>query len=190
MASRQRTMTSTNPSVAMNSAHLLQAVTGCVPPQSSEAQIRDVWPSLIGSNISAVTAIARLAELLSNTIVLRPVAWLLLLPLFVKHITPFLAKHYVLTNRRLMLVRFPSQKPYREIALADIEDVRMEPNSYNTYFRAATLDVYVKGQVALKLRGVREPESFRLAILQASHSWPTVRSWPAASETPVQGAAK
>jgi hypothetical protein len=174
---------------AKPNSHPTQAVTGLMPPQVAEAMIRDVWPSVIGSPLTA--PVARVAQLLSDTIILRPVAWLLLLPLFVKKILPFVAKRYRLTNRRLALVRFPFQKAYREIPLADIETVRMEPGSYNTYYRAATLDVISKGQVALRLRGVPEPESFRLAILNACGAWAPTRPKGVLrpdKEAPVQGA--
>jgi hypothetical protein len=164
-----------------------QVVTGLVPPQVGEALIREVWPSLLAVS----PALARLAQALSGPpYVLRPLAWLLMGPLFLKKITPFLATRYQLTNRRLLVGRFGSRRPIQEIALAEIEDVRMEPDSFNTYYRAATLDVIAKGAVALKLPGVPEPESFRLAILNACNAWAPVRPkgvMPPEKEAPVQG---
>ncbi len=165
------------------------AVTGMMPPQMAEAIIREVCPSVIGSRAAA--PVGRLIQVLSDTIVLRPLAWLLLLPLFVKNITPFLGKRYRLTNRRLMILRFGLQKPYREIALADIETLRLEPDSSNSYFRAANLEVVSKGQVAMHLLGVREPESFRLAILNACNAWAPTRPkgvMPSEKDMAVQGA--
>jgi hypothetical protein len=172
-----------------SNSHPTQAVTGVMPPQVGESIIREVWPSVIGSPVTA--PIARVAQLLSDTIILRPIAWLLLLPLFVKRILPFVAKRFRLTNRRLALVRFPFQKPYREIPLADIETVRIDPGSHNTYFRTANLEVISKGQVALHLRGVPEPESFRFAILNACAAWAPTRPKGVLrpdKEAPVQGA--
>jgi hypothetical protein len=164
-----------------------QAVTGLVPPQVGEALIREVWPSLLAVSLP----LARVAQALSGPpYVLRPLAWLLMGPLFVKKIMPFLATRYQLTNRRLLVGRFGSKRPVHEIALADIEDVRTEPDSFNTYYRAATLDVISKGQVALKLPGVGDPESFRLAILNACNAWAPVRPkgvMPPEKEAPVQG---
>jgi hypothetical protein len=163
-----------------------QAVTGVVPPQVGEALIREVWPSVIAVS----PPVARLAQALSDTIVLRPLAWLLMGPLFLKKITPFLATRYQITNRRLIVGRFGSSRPIQEIALADIQDVRTEPDSFNTYYRSATLDVVSKGQVALKLHGVPDPESFRLAILNACNAWAPVRPkgvMPPEKEASVQG---
>jgi hypothetical protein len=172
-----------------NTALPAQAVTGVVAPQTGEATIRQVWPSVIASR--ALAPLGRLAQALSDTIILRPLAWLLLLPLFVKNILPFLSERYRLTNRRLMIVRFGARQPHQEIPLADIEMVRIEPGSFNTYFRAATLEVIAKGQVAMHLRGVPEPESFRLAILHACRAWAPIRPKSELrpdKEAPVQGA--
>jgi hypothetical protein len=165
-----------------------QAVTGVVPPQVGEALIREVWPSLIGGPLAPL---ARLAQALSGRpYILRPLAWMLLLPAFVLKILPFAARRYQLTNRRLLIARFGSKKPIQEIALADIEDVRPEANSFNAYYRAANLEVLSKGQVALRLAGVPDPETFRLAILNACNAWAPVRPrgvMPPEKEAPVQG---
>jgi hypothetical protein len=164
-----------------------QVVTGLVPPQVGEALIRETWPSLIGGSLAPL---ARLAQALSDTIILRPLAWLLLLPAFVLKILPFVARRYQLTNRRLLIGRFGSKTPLQEIALAEIEDVRTEPNSFNTYYRAATLEVLSKGKVAMRLAGVGDPESFRLAILNACNAWAPTRPkgvMPPEKEAPVQG---
>jgi hypothetical protein len=165
-----------------------QAVTGLVPPQLGEAMIRDVWPSVIGYWAAA----ADLAARLSDTIVLRPVAWIFLLgPLFLVKIFPFAAKRYILTNRRLMLARFGRRNPYREITLEEIQDVRTVPGSYHPYYRAATLEVFSKGQVAFHLYGVPEPESFRLAILNACQAWAPTKPkgvMPPEKDAAVQGA--
>jgi hypothetical protein len=181
-------MTATNNAVVGNRVdQRQQAVTGLVPPQQGEAMIRDVWPSVVGSS----AFLAPLAARLSDTIVLRPLAWLLLLLPFLKKITPFLGKRYILTNRRLMLVRFGRRNPYREIALADIQDVRVQPGTLDAYFRAATLEVVSKGQVALHLYGVYEPESFRLAILNACQAWAPTKPkgvMPPEKDAAVQGA--
>lgn len=164
-----------------------QAVTGVVPPLVGEALIRERWPSVIGGPLAPL---ARIAQTLSDTIVLRPVAWLLLLPAFVLKIAPFAARRYQLTNRRLLIGRFGGSKPVQEIALADIQDVRVEPGSFNGYYRSATLEVLSKGQVALRLPGVGDPETFRLAILNACNAWAPVRPkgvMPPEKEAPVQG---
>jgi hypothetical protein len=144
-----------------------QAVTGVMPPQLGEAIIREVWPSVT----DAQPALATLCEKMQRTIVLAPLAWLLLAPLYFKKVLPFLAKRYTLTNRRLMIRRGLKPSPSHEVALADIDDVRLVPNSLSAFYRSATLEVLAKGQVAMTLSGVPEPESFRHAVLHACRAW-------------------
>src|SRR5262249_38614922 len=84
---------------------------------------------------------------------------------------PFLCKRYTLTNRRLMIQRGLKPRPIKEIALADIDDVRLEPASIDEFFGTADLDVVSKGQTALKLSAVPEPENFRRAVLNAAPAW-------------------
>jgi hypothetical protein len=142
------------------------AVTGVVPPQRAEAVIRQAWPG-----VNDVPGVARLAHALMRTIVLAPVAWLLLAPCYFKKILPFIAKRYTLTNRRIMIRRGLKPKPTHEVVLADIDDVRLEEGSLDPFYRTATLEVISKGQVALQLRAVKDPESFRRAILNAKAAW-------------------
>ena len=61
--------------------------------------------------------------------------------------------------------------PSQEVALADIEDVRLDEGSYNAFFRAGDLEVVAKGQVAMRLEAVKNPEAFRRAILNARAVW-------------------
>lgn len=143
-----------------------QAVTGLVPPQIGEALIREAWPS-----VAAAPGAARLGETLTRTRILAPLAWLLLAPIYFGKILPFIAKRYTLTNKRLMIRRGLKPRPATQIDLADIEDVRLQPGSYSHFYRAGTLEIISKGQVAFRLRGVPEPESFRRAILNACKAW-------------------
>lgn len=147
-----------------------QAVTGVVPPQLGEAVIRVAWPGVTGS---PVPGLAILAKWLTRTIILAPIGWLLLLPLFVKKILPFLGKRYLLTNRRLMIVRFGSKTPYREVRLEDVDKdgVRFPLGSYDEFYRTGTLEIVQNGQVVMRLRGVPEPEGFRVAVINACKAW-------------------
>jgi hypothetical protein len=146
--------------------HPKQAVTGVVPPEVSEAMIRQAWPS-----VTTMPGVARLCERLMRTIILAPVAWAILALPYFKKVLPITAKRYALTNRRIMVLAGWKAKPTQEIALADIEDVRLEENSYSHFYRSGTLEIVSKGQVALRLPGMPEPESFRRAILNARMAW-------------------
>ena len=144
-----------------------QAVAGLTAPQTSEALIRETWPTVVDANAGA----AALGKKLINSIVLAPLGWLLMAPLYFKKILPYFARRYTLTNRRIMIQRGLKPKPAQEVALADIDDVRLVPGSFDQFFETGTLEVVAKGQVALTLTGVPEPESFRWAIVNACAAW-------------------
>jgi hypothetical protein len=152
-------------STAAATAAPRQAVAGVMPPQLGEAMIREAFPSVAQSGLS------RLASKLMRSVVLAPLGWLLLAPLFLKKIAPFLCTRYTLTNRRLMIRRGLKPHPVREVALADIDDVRLVPDSYNAFYRCGTLEVLGKGQVTMTLPAVPEPEGFRQAVINAYKAW-------------------
>ena len=77
-----------------------QVVTGVVPPEVAEARIREVWPS-----VAASPGIANLGRVLTGTIVLAPLAWLLMAAVYFGKLLPFRAKRYTVTNRRVMIRR-------------------------------------------------------------------------------------
>jgi hypothetical protein len=146
-----------------------QAVTGLVPPQQGEALIRQTWPS-----VQRFTGPASLGRLLMSHAWLRPLAplsWLLMAPLYFVKILPGFARRYALTNRRLMIQSGLKQVPTHEVALHDIDDVRLKTDANSEFYRAATLEVLSRGQVVLTLPGVPDPESFRHTILNASKAW-------------------
>jgi Bacterial PH domain len=134
--------------------------------QPGESIIRETWPG-----VSDVPAVAGLAHTLMRTFVLAPLAWLLLAPLYFKKVLPVIGKRYTLTNRRVMIRRGLKKTPTHEVALTDIESVRIVDGTMNSFYRTADLEVIAKGQVALLLTAVSEPEGFRRAILNAASSW-------------------
>jgi hypothetical protein len=134
--------------------------------QPGESIIRETWPG-----VTDVPAAAGLAHTLMRTFVLAPLAWLLLAPLYFKKVLPVVGKRYTLTNRRVMIRRGWKKTPTHEVALGEIETVRIRDGSLNSFYRTADLEVIAKGQVALLLTAVSEPEGFRRAILNASASW-------------------
>jgi hypothetical protein len=157
------------PTATSASAPKGPAVTGLVPPERGEAIIREAWPSVASGGLS------RLAHKLMRTIILAPVAWLLLLPLFLKKIglLPFAARprRYTLTNRRLMIQKGLKPKPLQEIPLAAIDDILIDEASKNNFYRCADLEVWSQGKMALKLTAVPEAESFRRAVINAYKAW-------------------
>jgi hypothetical protein len=144
-----------------------QAVAGLTPPQLAEAMIREVWPSVRG--ISA--GIAGLSATLIRSVFLAPLGWMLNGLLFGRKLAPVICQRYTLTNRRLMVRRGWKPAPVQEVALKDIDDVRLDEGSYDAFYRSGDLDVVSGGNVVLKLTGVPEPESFRHAIINAVKAW-------------------
>jgi hypothetical protein len=137
-----------------------------MPPELGETTIRVVWPSVATS-----PAVARLGRSLMRTIILAPLAWLILAPFYFKKILPGLACRYTLTNRRLMIQKGWARKASQEIALAEIDEVRVNPDNYDRFYRTADLEIVSKGQVVMVVPGVANPESFRHAIVNAYQAW-------------------
>jgi hypothetical protein len=143
-----------------------QVITGVVPPEVDEALIREVRPS-----VARIPGLARLGRALTRTIVLAPLAWMLMAPAYFAKVGPFAARRYTLTNRRLMVRKGLQGKVGESVALADIDEVLIKTDDNSTFFRAADLEVVSRGQVVLTLRGVPEADNFRQSILNACNAW-------------------
>jgi hypothetical protein len=143
-----------------------QAVTGVMPPSVGEAVIRETWPSVARS-----PGIAGLGRALTRTVVLAPLAWLLMAPFYFSKVLPFLGRRYTLSNRRLMIRRGVKAVPGQQISLNEIDDIRIVKDANSDFFRAATVEVYSNGHVVLKLPGTPEPEAFVNAVINACRAW-------------------
>lgn len=144
-----------------------QAVAGLMPPQLGEAMIREVWPTI--RSVSA--GLAGLSAKLIRSVFLAPLGWMLNGLLFGRKFAPVLCQRYTLTNRRLMVQRGWKPAPVQEVALTDIDDVRLLADSYDPFYRSGDLQVLSGGKEVLKLIGVPEPESFRQTIVNAVKAW-------------------
>jgi hypothetical protein len=146
---------------------LRQAVTGLTPPQRAEAIIREVRPT-----VAAHPGLSGPAQMFLQSVILAPLGWLLLAPLFPLKFLPFVCKRYTLTNRRLMVRRgLARPRPIQEIALTDIDDVRVAPNSQNIFYHSGVLEILSQGKTVFHLPGVPQPEAFRHTILNAVRAW-------------------
>src|SRR5436190_1865949 len=144
-----------------------QAVTGVIPPQLAEGRIREVFPTVLG----VLPPAALLAKTLMRSYVLLPLGWLVLAPAFLLKFAPFVSKRYTLTNRRLAIRKGWKRVVVQEIALADIDDARLDTAQVDAFYLSGTLEIISKGQVAMTLPGVPEPEGFRHAIVNAVKAW-------------------
>ncbi len=140
-------------------------VTGVTPPQIREAMIRTAWPSL------AAYPAGTIGRQLIQSYVLAPLGWFLMLPFYFMKVLPGVGLRYVVTNRRVMIQRGWARSVSGEIALADIDEVRLIMDDNSLFFNAATMELVSKGAVKLTLKGVKEPEVFRHAIRNACLAW-------------------
>ena len=143
-----------------------QAVNGLVPPDVGEARIRETYPS-----VASAPGIAKLGQLLTRTIILAPLGWLVMSLVYFGKLLPFAARRYTLTNRRVMVRHGWKGTPAGEVPLAKIDDVRVVNDAQSNFFRAGTLEIIAEGKVALVLPGTPEAEAFRIAILNARNAW-------------------
>jgi hypothetical protein len=143
-----------------------QSANGSAAANLPETRIRESWPS-----VAAFPAIANLGRMLTGTIVLAPLAWLIMGLAYFGKLLPPLARRYTITNQRVLIRRGLKGKPGPEVRLADLDEVRVVTDANSDFFRAATLELISNGRVALSLPGVPDAESFRHAILNARNAW-------------------
>jgi hypothetical protein len=141
-------------------------VTGVIPPERAEAPIREVYPS-----VARIPAIAGIGRALTKTIVLAPLAWLLMSLAYFSKVLPIFMRRYRVTNRRLQIRKGWSGKVSESVPLEEIDEVVVVPDSNSDFFRAGTLEILHGKEIVLRLRGVPEPYSFRWAILNARNAW-------------------
>ena len=69
-----------------------------------------------------------------------------------------------------MIRRGLKPREVESIALADIDEVRFVPDSYNAFYRCGTLEIVSHGEVRHALPGCRR-SAFRVAIINACGAW-------------------
>jgi hypothetical protein len=141
-----------------------QAVAGLMPPELGEARVREAFPAVHG-------APAKLGQKLVRSVFLAPLGWAILGPLFALKYAPFVCTRYTITNRRVMIQRGLRPKMKQEVALKDIDEVRHDTASSDTFYHCGDLEVISGGKVVMRLPAVPEPEGFRQAIINAVKAW-------------------
>src|SRR5688572_23562304 len=131
-----------------------QAISGMTPPELGEARIREVFPS-----VARVPLIANLGKFLNNTIILAPLGWLIMSTVYFSKLLPIIGIRYTITNRRVMIRHGWKGTAGQEILLEDIDDVRLEPDSIDQFFRSADLTILRRGGAAMTLKAVPDAES-------------------------------
>ncbi len=98
-----------------------------------ETRIREVWPT-----IARVPVIAGIGKMLTRTIILAPLAWVIMSLFYFSKVFIITAVRYKLTDKRIMIVRGWSARVSQAVALADIDDVQLDLDSADNFFRSAT----------------------------------------------------
>jgi hypothetical protein len=86
-------------------------------------------------------------------------------------VLPIIGVRYRLTDKRVMILKGWKGAISQQVALADIDDVQLDPASIDQFFRSADLKVISNGQIAMTLTAVPDAEAFRHAILDARNAW-------------------
>jgi uncharacterized membrane protein YdbT with pleckstrin-like domain len=136
------------------------------PIAIQETRIREVWPT-----VARVPAVAALGKLLTKTIILAPLGWLLMSGVYFGKVMLFTAIRYKLTDKRIVIVRGWSARVSQAVALADIDDVQLDPATVDHFFRSADLKIISGGNIAMTLTAVPDAEAFRHAILDSRNAW-------------------
>jgi hypothetical protein len=129
-------------------------------------RIREIWPT-----VARIPAIANIGKVLNNTIILAPLGWLIMSAAYFGKVLPIIGVRYRLTDKRVMILKGWKGAISQQVALADIDDVQLDPASIDQFFRSADLKVISNGQIAMTLTAVPDAEAFRHAILDARNAW-------------------
>jgi len=136
------------------------------PDEDRGTRIREIWPT-----VARVPAVANLGKLLNNTIILAPLGWLVMSGVYFGKLLPIVGIRYRLTDKRLMILRGWKGSIQQQVPLAEIDDVQLDTDTIDQFFRSADLKIISNGNVAMTLTAVPDAASFRHAILDARNAW-------------------
>ena len=155
-----------------------QTIAGVVPPDTAEATVMTVWPSVASTGLGrALGRIYRIRDGFGPISIGR-LALLATIPvgltLYLSMRLPWAIRRYRLTNRRATVERGVGGEVMQFVDLDrfDAIDVVVEPGQ--EWYAAGDL-VFRRGQVeTLRLPGVSRPESFRRTCLEVRQSYVSV----------------
>lgn len=155
-----------------------QTIAGVVPPDTAEATVMTVWPSVASTGLGRVLGrIYRIRDGFGPISIGR-LALLATIPvglaIYLSMRLPWAIRRYRLTNRRVTIERGVGGEVVQFVDLDrfDAIDVIVEPGQ--EWYAAGDL-VFRRGQVeTLRLPGVSRPESFRRTCLEVRQSYVSV----------------
>jgi hypothetical protein len=155
-----------------------QAITGVTPSQTAEATIMTVWPSIaalgIGRWIGRMCMIGGKSPFAPGKLfaaLLIPVA----MNVFIHMLTPWGARRYRLTNRRVIVEKGLKPVEDRSVEFDRFDTIVVDVLPGQEWFPAGDL-IFKKGQVeTFRLSGVSRPETFRQTCLKARQGYDAVK---------------
>jgi len=157
-----------------------QAIAGVTPPETGEATIMTVWPTIAATKLGqlvgrlcgvrAGVGIFNLGKLFA--VLSIPLA----LALFFGMLTPWSARRYRLTNRRVAIERGPKAVAERWVELDRFDTIEVIVQPGQEWYPAGDL-VFRKGPIeTFRLLGVSRPETFRRTCLKARQGYVGARA--------------
>ena len=149
-----------------------QPISGVTPAETKEVMVMTVWPSVAalapGRALGRALAIKwpdvyifRLGNLLALLAI--PIA----LPLYFLKILPFIGTRYLLTNRRVVVLRGIVGKEEKFVDLDRFDTIEIVVQPGQEWYHAGDL-VFKQGNVeTFRLEGVSRPETFRATCLKS-----------------------
>jgi hypothetical protein len=152
-----------------------QPIAGVSPAELREVTVMTVWPSIAQSAIGRAMGQAfaikwpdiyvfRLGNLLALLAI--PVA----LPLFFMRIAPFVGTRYVLTNRRIVVLRGIIGKEEKFVDLDRFDSIEIDVKPGQAWYEAGDLLFKLGNVETFRLEGVSRPAAFRATCLKSQIS--------------------
>ena len=156
-----------------------QAIAGVTPPETAEATIMTVWPTIAATGLGRFLGRLYAIRLGIGWLTLGKIIALLsipvAMPLFFAMLLPPMARRYRLTNRRVAIekgLRGAAER-WVELSRFDAIDVIVRPGQ--AWYPAGDL-VFRNGQVeTFRLVGVSRPETFKRTCLKARQGYVSVQ---------------
>jgi len=155
-----------------------QAITGVTPSQTAECTIMTVWPSIASLGIGRW--IGRMCMLGGKSpLAIGKILAVLLIPLamnvFIHMLTPWGARRYRLTNRRVIVEKGLKPVEDRSVEFDRFHSIVVDVQPGQEWYPAGDL-IFRKGAVeTFRLPGVPRPETFRQTCLKARQSYDGVK---------------
>lgn len=159
-----------------------EAIAGVWPAELGEAHITQTFPSIsasaLGRFLGSLYGLPHPIGFLIHIATL-PVPIMLAVAMF--FFSRF--RRYQLSSTRVRIRRgVRAKEGGPQLALDELDDVRLVVRPGQAFYRAADLELMSRGQVALTLSGVPTAEAFRQNILEARHALVQVRECLRAQE--------